>query len=101
VPILSCTRKTPNCAADHILLANPAFNYQHRLSCRVGSQSHELHHNDHALGHSSSASRWDQFKVRVSEWRQRARSRRELEGLDDSTWRDIGITRCDVRGEVK
>jgi uncharacterized protein YjiS (DUF1127 family) len=48
----------------------------------------------------TSASRWDQFKVRVSEWRQRARSRRELEGLDDSTLRDIGITRCDIRREM-
>jgi len=48
----------------------------------------------------ASASRWDQFKVRVSEWRQRAYSRRELEELDDSTLRDIGITRCDVRREM-
>ena len=45
-------------------------------------------------------SRWDQLKLRVTEWHRRARSRRELEGLSDATLRDIGITRCDAHREM-
>ena len=44
--------------------------------------------------------RWDQLKLRVTEWQRRARSRRELEGLSDATLRDIGITRCDAHREM-
>lgn len=43
---------------------------------------------------------WDQIKRRITEWQRRSRSRQELEGLSDSTLRDIGITRCDVQREV-
>jgi uncharacterized protein YjiS (DUF1127 family) len=42
------------------------------------------------------SSHWDQLKLRIMEWPRRARSRRELEGLSDTTLRDIGITRCDA-----
>jgi uncharacterized protein YjiS (DUF1127 family) len=45
-------------------------------------------------------SRWDQLKLRVTEWQRRARSRRELEALSDATLRDIGITRCDAHREM-
>jgi uncharacterized protein YjiS (DUF1127 family) len=45
-------------------------------------------------------SRWDQLKLRVTEWQRRARSRRELEALSDATMRDIGITRCDAHREM-
>jgi uncharacterized protein YjiS (DUF1127 family) len=45
-------------------------------------------------------SRWDQLKLRVTEWQRRARSRHELEGLSDATLRDIGITRCDAHREM-
>jgi uncharacterized protein YjiS (DUF1127 family) len=45
-------------------------------------------------------SRWDQLKLRLTEWHRRVRSRRELEGLSDATLRDIGITRCDVHREM-
>jgi uncharacterized protein YjiS (DUF1127 family) len=45
-------------------------------------------------------SRWDQLKFRVAEWHRRARSRRELEGLSDTTLRDIGLTRCDAHREM-
>ena len=44
--------------------------------------------------------RWDQLKLRISEWQRRARSRRELEALSDATLRDIGITRCDAHREM-
>jgi uncharacterized protein YjiS (DUF1127 family) len=45
-------------------------------------------------------SRWDQLKLRVTEWQRRARSRRELDALSDATLRDIGITRCDAHREM-
>jgi uncharacterized protein YjiS (DUF1127 family) len=45
-------------------------------------------------------SRWDQLKLRVTEWQRRARSRRELDALSDATLRDIGITRCDAHCEM-
>jgi uncharacterized protein YjiS (DUF1127 family) len=44
--------------------------------------------------------RWDQLKLRVTEWQRRMRSRRELEALSDATLRDIGITRCDAHREM-
>jgi uncharacterized protein YjiS (DUF1127 family) len=43
---------------------------------------------------------WDQFKLRITEWQRRARSRRELEAFSDATLRDIGITRCDAHREM-
>jgi len=45
-------------------------------------------------------SRWDQLKLRVTEWQRRARSRREPDALSDATLRDIGITRCDAHREM-
>jgi len=43
--------------------------------------------------------RWNQMKRQFAEWRQRARSRSELQFLSDQTLRDIGVSRCDVHGE--
>jgi uncharacterized protein YjiS (DUF1127 family) len=46
--------------------------------------------------------RWQQLKFRVGEWQRRVRTRHELEGLSDTTLRDIGITRCRAHpGEKK
>jgi uncharacterized protein YjiS (DUF1127 family) len=43
---------------------------------------------------------WNQVKGRLAEWRQRARSRNELQLLSDQTLRDIGVSRCDVHREI-
>jgi uncharacterized protein YjiS (DUF1127 family) len=39
------------------------------------------------------------MKHRLVQWRQRARARHELQGLDDTTLRDLGLTRCDTAYE--
>jgi uncharacterized protein YjiS (DUF1127 family) len=44
--------------------------------------------------------RWNHVKGQFVEWRQRARSRSELQYLSDQTLRDIGVTRCDVHREL-
>ncbi len=46
------------------------------------------------------ASRWTQLKRYIVEWHRRARSRRELLGLDHGTLHDIGLSRCDAEGEA-
>ncbi len=43
--------------------------------------------------------RWGYMKHRLVQWRRRARARHELQGLSDSTLRDLGLTRCDAAGE--
>jgi uncharacterized protein YjiS (DUF1127 family) len=44
--------------------------------------------------------RWNQVKGQFAEWRQRARSRNELQFLSDQTLRDVDVSRCDVHREV-
>ena len=43
---------------------------------------------------------WIHVKHRLGQWRQRLRSRHELEGLSDATLRDIGISRCGALRET-
>ena len=38
--------------------------------------------------------RWSEVKQRVTQWWHCARSRYELQGLDDRCLRDIGMSRC-------
>jgi uncharacterized protein YjiS (DUF1127 family) len=45
-------------------------------------------------------SHWNEMRLQFAGWRRRARSRSELRGLSDQTLRDIGVSRCDVHGEV-
>jgi uncharacterized protein YjiS (DUF1127 family) len=45
--------------------------------------------------------RWQQLKAGVGEWQRRLRTRHELEGLSDTTLRDIGIKRCRAHGKNK
>lgn len=40
------------------------------------------------------------MKRRLAEWRRRTSSRNELQFLSDRSLRDIGVSRCDVRGEI-
>jgi len=47
----------------------------------------------------STMSRLSQLKHHFSEWRRRARSRRELASLGEMGFHDIGISRCDAEGE--
>ncbi len=46
------------------------------------------------------ATRWNQLKGRIGEWRRRSRSRYELTTLSDGSLRDIGVSRCDVDFEA-
>jgi uncharacterized protein YjiS (DUF1127 family) len=46
------------------------------------------------------ASHWGQLNHVLSEWWQHLRSRHELESLDDSTLRDIGLSRGEVGCEA-
>lgn len=41
------------------------------------------------------------WRALLNEWRQRARSRRELAGLSDRCLRDIGVTRYDADREAR
>lgn len=50
--------------------------------------------------HRSRTFNWDDIARRIGEWQRRSRSRHELQGLSDSTLRDIGITRCDAQREA-
>ena len=43
---------------------------------------------------------WKQVKEFLSEWRRRARSRRELMYLGENDLNDLGISRCDVQFEA-
>jgi uncharacterized protein YjiS (DUF1127 family) len=43
---------------------------------------------------------WNEVKALLGEWRQRARSRRELAGLDDRELWDMGLTRMDAGKEI-
>jgi uncharacterized protein YjiS (DUF1127 family) len=38
--------------------------------------------------------RWSKVKQRATQWWHCARSRHELQGLDDKCLRDIGMSRC-------
>jgi uncharacterized protein YjiS (DUF1127 family) len=49
---------------------------------------------DHLTVQSQRISRWKEAKRRMIEWRHFARSRYELESLDDRCLRDIGMSRC-------
>jgi len=44
--------------------------------------------------------RWSQVKQRLVEWRRRARSRAELEMLNDRVLQDIGMSRYTVNFEA-
>ena len=46
------------------------------------------------------ASRWGQLNYVLSEWWQHLRSRHELESLDDSMLRDIGLSRGEAGCEA-
>ncbi len=52
------------------------------------------------IGHPHRGLRWSQVKQGLVEWRHRARSRRELMGLNDRCLQDIGISRCTVDFEA-
>jgi uncharacterized protein YjiS (DUF1127 family) len=43
--------------------------------------------------------RWSELRLLLTEWRQRARSRRELMSLDDRELWDVGLTRTDAGKE--
>jgi uncharacterized protein YjiS (DUF1127 family) len=89
--------KTQNCAGDHILLANLDYKRQRRKLWYGEVVMSTITTTTFWATH---ASRWDQLKLRISEWQRRTRSRRELDGLSDATLRDIGITRCDAHREM-
>jgi len=44
--------------------------------------------------------RWSQVKKSLAEWRHRARSRAELEMLNDRVLQDIGMSRCTANFEA-
>jgi uncharacterized protein YjiS (DUF1127 family) len=48
----------------------------------------------HLAVHSHRNTRWNEVNRRLAEWWHFARSRYELEGLDDRCLRDIGMSRC-------
>jgi uncharacterized protein YjiS (DUF1127 family) len=48
----------------------------------------------HLTVHSHCNLRWSKMKRQVTEWWHYARSRQELQSLDDRSLRDIGISRC-------
>jgi uncharacterized protein YjiS (DUF1127 family) len=43
---------------------------------------------------------WQSLRLGLSEWRRRARSRAELDNLDDRTLRDIGLSRYETKFEA-
>jgi uncharacterized protein YjiS (DUF1127 family) len=43
---------------------------------------------------------WNEVRVLLIEWRQRARSRLELSSLDDRELWDVGLTRMDAHNEA-
>ena len=43
---------------------------------------------------------WKDLIALCNEWRDRLRSRRELAAMSERELRDIGLTRCDVGGEI-
>jgi uncharacterized protein YjiS (DUF1127 family) len=43
---------------------------------------------------------WSEFRALLIEWRQRARSRRELMTLDDRELWDMGLTRMEAGNEA-
>lgn len=43
---------------------------------------------------------WSEFQGLLIEWRQRARSRRELAALDDRELWDMGVTRMEAENEA-
>jgi len=49
--------------------------------------------------HQHRNSRWNQVKISFTEWRRRARSRRELSHLSTMDLHDIGMSHCDAAGE--
>jgi uncharacterized protein YjiS (DUF1127 family) len=42
---------------------------------------------------------WESLRHGLSEWRRRARSRAELDNLNDRMLRDIGLSRCQANFE--
>ena len=52
------------------------------------------------IGHPHRGLRWSQVKQGLVEWRHRARSRRELMGLNYRCLQDIRISRCTVDFEA-
>jgi uncharacterized protein YjiS (DUF1127 family) len=50
--------------------------------------------------HADGESRWNQVKRRVSDWWTSARSRYELQNLDDRSLQDIGMSRCSADSEA-
>jgi len=53
----------------------------------------------HTNVHQQRNSRWNQVKSSLTEWRRRARSRRELSHLNALDLNDIGMSPCDAIGE--
>jgi len=43
---------------------------------------------------------WSEFRALLTEWRDRARSRRELWALDDRELWDMGVTRMEADNEA-
>jgi uncharacterized protein YjiS (DUF1127 family) len=50
--------------------------------------------NLHLAVHSHCNSRWIEIKRQITEWWHCARSRHELESLDERCLHDIGVSRC-------
>jgi uncharacterized protein YjiS (DUF1127 family) len=52
------------------------------------------------IDHRHRVSHWNRLRQSIIEWRQRARSRRELSNLDDFGLQDIGMTRSVAEAEA-
>lgn len=48
----------------------------------------------HLTAHPQRDQHWSEFKQQVKEWWHCARSRHELQCLDDKCLQDIGVSRC-------
>ena len=55
---------------------------------------------DFVAVHQDRRLRWSQVKQHLVEWRHRARSRAELEMLNDRVLQDIGMSRCTANFEA-
>jgi uncharacterized protein YjiS (DUF1127 family) len=86
--------KVPICAAGHVLIkVNELKNWLER-AIFSGMESSMNTISLHLTGQLNRELRSSEVKQRVTEWWHCARSRHELQGLDDRCLQDIGMSRC-------
>jgi uncharacterized protein YjiS (DUF1127 family) len=83
----------PTCAAHHVLIRlNGLRERQGRYSPGMEGAMNTI--SLHLAVQSNRNSRWNEVKRQITEWWHFARSRYELESLDDRCLHDIGMSRC-------